>query len=503
MERHERVELLAIHGLRKTFGDTVALNGVHFSLYAGEVHCLVGQNGAGKSTLIKILSGAEKPDAGKIIAFGKEHRFFTPSQSLEMGIATIYQDMELVTSITAADNIFLGHEIMGKFHLIDYKAQNRQATELMRSMGIDIPATTLVELLSPAEQQILQIVKALHFKARIMIMDEPTSSLGLEETKALLDIVRKLAARKIGVIYISHFLREIFEIGDRVTVLKDGQSVETFDIRSVDVPTITRRMLGREAIFNRPPSKPGDPILCVRSLSRRKHFQEINFDLRRGEILGFGGVVGAGRTALMNVLFGADRADNGDIILNDNPINPSSPRDAIEQGIVMIPEDRKQLALLDLRSLLENIAIVRNEQGSPWIDRRREKGDIAALIERLGIVAAGPEQLAGSLSGGNQQKAVLARWLLIDAQIFIFDEPTKGVDIGAKEQIYQLMAGLTSQGKSILMVSSDLTELLAMSDRIAVMRNGKLITIVNASDMSERQLLGLFIGVEGTEQLAG
>jgi ribose transport system ATP-binding protein len=204
----------------------------------------------------------------------------------------------------------------------------------------------------------------------------------------------------------------------------------------------------------------------------------------------------------MNVLFGADRADKGNIILNDNPINLSSPRDAIEQGIVMIPEDRKQLALLDQRSLLENIAIVRNEQGSPWIDRRREKGDIAALIERLGIVTAGPEQLAGSLSGGNQ-KAVLARWLLIDAQIFIFDEPTKGVDIGAKEQIYQLMAGLTSQGKSILMVSSDLTELLAMSDRIAVMRNGKLITIVNAGDMSERQLLGLFVGVEGTEQLAG
>jgi ribose transport system ATP-binding protein len=358
-------------------------------------------------------------------------------------------------------------------------------------------------LLSPAEQQILQIVKALHFKARIMIMDEPTSSLGLEETKALLDIVRKLAARKIGVIYISHFLREIFEIGDRVTVLKDGQSVGTFDISSVDVPTITRRMLGRETIFNRPPSKPGHLILRVRSLSRGKHFQEINFDLRRGEILGFGGVVGAGRTALMNVLFGADRADKGNIILNDNPINLSSPRDAIEQGIVMIPEDRKQLALLDQRSLLENIAIVRNEQGSPWIDRRREKGDIAALIERLGIVTAGPEQLAGSLSGGNQQKAVLARWLLIDAQIFIFDEPTKGVDIGAKEQIYQLMAGLTSQGKSILMVSSDLTELLAMSDRIAVMRNGKLITIVNASDISERQLLGLFVGVEGTEQLAG
>jgi ribose transport system ATP-binding protein len=227
MEQPEPDELLAIHGLTKTFGDTVALNNVDFSLRAGEVHCLVGENGAGKSTLIKILSGAERPDTGRIILFGKEYHQLTPSQSLGLGIATIYQDMELVTSITVADNIFLGHEIIGKFWLIDYAEQNRRATELMHSMGIDIPAGKLVESLSPAEQQTLQIVKALHIHARIMIMDEPTSSLGVEETKSLLNIVRKLVTRKIGVIFISHYLREIFEIGDRVTVLKDGQTVGT------------------------------------------------------------------------------------------------------------------------------------------------------------------------------------------------------------------------------------------------------------------------------------
>ncbi|MBV8215603.1 MAG: sugar ABC transporter ATP-binding protein [Verrucomicrobia bacterium] len=499
MQQQEPYELLAIRGLTKTFGDTVALNDVDFSLNAGEVHCLVGENGAGKSTLIKILSGAERPDTGRIILFGKEYRYLTPRQSLEMGIATIYQDMELVTSIPVADNIFLGHEIKGKFRLIDYAAQNRQATELMRSMGIDIPATTLVESLSPAEQQTLQIVKALHINARILIMDEPTSSLGVEETKALLNIVRKLVARKIGIIFISHYLREIFEIGDRVTVLKDGQTVGTFEVRNTDVSTITRRMLGRESMFVRQSTSPADPILQVHNLSCRKHFHGITFDLRKGEILGFGGVVGAGRTALMNVLFGSDHRDTGEILLNDRPVNFSSPRDAIAHGIAMIPEDRKQLGLLDLRPVLENIAIVRNERSRFFIHRQREKAAVCYLIDRLHIVSAGTNQLAGSLSGGNQQKAILARWLLIDAQIFIFDEPTKGVDIGAKEQIYRLMVELTAQGKSILMVSSDLPELLALSDRIAVMRNGVLVSILDAKDTTEHQLLGLFIGIEGTE----
>ena len=502
MEQHEPDELLAIHGLTKTFGDTVALNNVNFSLRAGEVHCLVGENGAGKSTLIKILSGAERPDTGRITLFGKEYHHLTPRQSLGLGIATIYQDMELVASITVADNIFLGHEIIGRFRLIDYAEQNRRATGLMHSMGIDIPASKLVESLSPAEQQTLQIVKALHINARIMIMDEPTSSLGVEETKALLNIVRKLVARKIGIIFISHYLREIFEIGDRVTILKDGQTVGTFEIRNTDVSAITRRMLGRESIFTRQSTSPGDPILQVRNLSCRRHFHEITFNLRKGEILGFGGVIGAGRTALMNVLFGADRRDAGEILLNGQPANLSSPREAISHGIAMIPEDRKQLGLLNLRPILENIAIVRNEENGFFIDTQKEKAAVCQLIDRLHIVSAGTKQLAGSLSGGNQQKAILARWLLIDAQIFIFDEPTKGVDIGAKEQIYRLMLQLTAQGKSILMVSSDLPELLSLSDRIAVMRNGRLVTILDAKDTSERQLLGLFIGIEGTEPLA-
>ena len=497
MEHNDGTEILAVYDLTKNFGDTVALDHVNFNLYAGEVHCLVGENGAGKSTLIKILSGAERADKGRIVAFGKEHSRLTPDQSLEMGIATIYQDVELVTSLTVADNIFLGNEITIPLGLIDYVTQNRQARELMESMSINIPATALVESLSPAQQQTLQIVKALHINARIMIMDEPTSSLGVEETRALIDIVRRLTAQKIGVIYISHYLKEIFEIGDRVTVLKDGQVVDTFDLRSTDLGTITRSMIGRERslFYHRDEVATGDVTLQVRNLSRHGRFAKVSFDLHRGEILGFGGVVGAGRSELMNVIFGARRRDTGDIILNGRAIDPDSPRDAIARGLAMIPEDRKVLGLFDLRSVLENIAIVNNETSRLVLDHRQENTAVEELINRLHIVASGIGQPVGFLSGGNQQKTILARWLLSNAQVLIFDEPTKGVDIGAKEQIYKLMVELVKQGKSILMVSSDIPELMSVSDRIAVMRDGELVTIVNSKDVTEQELLGYFLGI--------
>lgn len=504
MERNAHAEILAVHDLRKTFADTVALDNVHFTLRAGEVHCLVGENGAGKSTLIKILSGAERPDQGRILAFGKEYSRLTPRQSLQLGIATIYQDVELVTSLTVADNIFLGHEIKTPFGLVNYVTQNRQARELMDSMNIDTPETALVEDLSPAQQQTLQIVKALHINAKIMIMDEPTSSLGIEETKALIEIVRKLTSQNIGVIYISHYLQEIFTIGDRITVLKDGQVAGTFGVRSTDLPTITRSMIGRERslFYHRDEVETGKVVLQVRNLSRHGQFENVSFDLHRGEILGFGGVVGAGRSALMNVLFGADRKDTGEIILNGRALDPASPREAIEQGLAMIPEDRKVLGLFDLRSVLENIVIVTNETKGVLLQPLREHTIVEELVQRLHIVTAGTRQTVGFLSGGNQQKTILARWLLSNAQVFIFDEPTKGVDIGAKEQIYDLMVNLSKNGKSILMVSSDMPELISLSSRIAVMRDGRLVTIIMANEVTEQELIGHFLGVHDTGDIA-
>ncbi|MBV8226760.1 MAG: sugar ABC transporter ATP-binding protein, partial [Verrucomicrobia bacterium] len=309
MEQNGRNEILAIDNLSKSFGDTVALDKVHFDLCAGEVHCLVGENGAGKSTLIKILAGAERPDDGTITAFGTQYSRLSPQQSIEAGIATIYQDIELVGSLTVADNIFLGRELRTKWSSIDSGAQNEKAGELMRSMNIDLPPTALVEALSAAQQQTLQIVKALYLNANILILDEPTAALGVEETKALLETIKSLTAQKRGIIYISHFLREIFEIGDRVTVLKDGRVTGTFNVRETNLGTITKSMIGRERslFYERAAVETGEVTFQVRDLGRLQHFKGVTFDLHRGEILGFGGVVGSGRSALMRVLFGADR----------------------------------------------------------------------------------------------------------------------------------------------------------------------------------------------------
>ncbi|HBE77460.1 MAG TPA: sugar ABC transporter ATP-binding protein [Firmicutes bacterium] len=497
MDQKKQTEILAVHDITKTFGDTAALKNVQFNLIAGEVHCLVGENGAGKSTLIKILSGAEVPDKGSITVFDQEYSRLTPDLALQMGIATIYQDIELIESLTVTDNIFLGHEIKNRFGTVDYATQNKKARQLMDSMSINIPETALVEELSPAQQQTLQIVKALHIHAKIMIMDEPTSSLGVEETKALMDLVRRLTSQKIGVIYISHYLDEVFEIGDRITVLKDGQVVDTFETKKSDIKMITKSMIGRERslFYNREKIKTGPVVFQVRNLGRHGLFENINFDLHQGEILGFGGIVGAGRSELMNVIFGADHKERGQILINGREINPLSPREAIREGLAMIPEDRKLLGLFDVRSVLENAIIVKNESNQPILNHRSERSEIKRLIERLHIVSAGWGLPVGFLSGGNQQKVILARWLLSKAQVFIFDEPTKGVDIGAKEQIYEIMIELVKEGKSILMVSSDMPELIAVSDRIAVMREGKLVTIVNSQDVTEQELLGHFLGI--------
>jgi ribose transport system ATP-binding protein len=489
--------LLAVEDLTKTFGDTVALNRVNFSLQAGEVHCLVGENGAGKSTLIKILAGAERPDSGRIVAFGTPYARFQPRDALSLGIATIYQDVELIQSLSVADNIFLGNELRSAAGTINYNLQNRRARELMDKLRINIAERTAVEELSPGEQQMLQIVKALHIRARVLIMDEPTSSLGVDETRALMQLIRDLAGQGIGIIYISHFLEEIFRIADRITVLKDGQVVETKAAGQTNLAAVTRSMIGRDPslFFERERAQIGEVILEVRGLTRQDRFKNVSFDLHRGEILGFGGIVGAGRSEVMNVLFGADRRDAGQVKLRGREIRPRTPWDAIAQGLALIPEDRKLLGLFSLRSVLENAAVVTNQAHGFLLDHRAEQTKVSGLIRQLRIVTAGMQQPIGFLSGGNQQKVILGRWLLSQAEVFIFDEPTKGVDIGAKEQIYELMVMLAKEGKAILMVSSDMPELISMSDRIAVMRHGELVTIVHSKAVTEHQLLEFFLGI--------
>jgi len=500
--------LLRLEGVVKTYGHHRALDDVCFDLRAGEIHCLVGENGAGKSTLIKILSGAVAPDSGRLCIGGRVFRALHPRRAMALGISTIYQDVELIESLSVADNIFLGSERTGRFPgVVDSRAQFRQARDVMDALRIDIDERALVEDLSAAQKQMLQIVKAMHAEAKVLIMDEPTSSLGLEETRALMELVKDLRSRSVGIIYISHYLEEVFEIGDRITILKDGRSVGTHRVSDVDFDTVVRQMVGREAssFFAREAVEIGETQFEVRNLSYGDVVRDVSFSVGRGEIFGIGGLVGSGRSELVHLIFGTARPDAGDVFLGGRRIEVRSPKQAIRQGICLITEDRKASALFGTRSVQENVAIVRNElSATPVLNVREEGRVVDDLVRRLDISIAGRSQTVLDLSGGNQQKTVIARWLLSNATVFIFDEPTKGVDIGAKQHIYRLMVDLARRGKSVIMISSDMPELISMSDRIGVMSGGRLTHILPADTVDEEKLIQCFIGAgDSREQTSG
>jgi ribose transport system ATP-binding protein len=492
--------LLELDCITKSYGANKALDNVSFDLTAGEIHCLVGENGAGKSTLIKILAGAVAPSSGTIRIGGGEFTSLNPTRAMELGVSTVYQDVELIESLSAADNIFLGSERKGRFPgVINTRAQFVRARAIMDALSIDIDERAMVEDLSAAEQQMLQILKAFHDEARILIMDEPTSSLGLAETKALMTLVRDLRARGVGVIYISHYLEEVFEIGDRITILKDGRSVGTDRIEDVDFETVVKRMVGREAsaFFAREPVEIGDTQFEVKGFADGRSVKNVSFDVGRGEIFGIGGIVGSGRSELAQLIFGAAPRDDGILQLHGRQIKVDSPRQAIRNGICMLTEDRKATGLFAGRPVLENIIAVRNELfAKPILNLRAERGIVDGLVDQLEITIADRKQLVEELSGGNQQKTLIARWLLSEAVVFIFDEPTKGVDIGAKEHIYHLMVQLAAAGKSVIMISSDMPELISMSDRIGVMRNGRMTHILPTDGLNEEDLIRCFVGTE-------
>jgi len=494
----EKELILSLNHITKDFAGTRALDDVTLDLYAGEVHCLVGENGAGKSTLIKILSGAEIPDQGEIVVYGQSYRQLSTGQAIDLKIATIYQDVDLVDTLTVADNIFLGDELRNRYGLVDTPRQEELASGIMGRLNIQINPQALVEDLSPAQKQTLQLIKALHRDAKILIMDEPTSSLGRDETLALLDLVRSLAARGIGIIYISHYLKEVSQIGDRISVLKDGRKISSYDKSSFTITRLVRDMVGRDAgLFYQKETVPiGEPLLRAENYSRGAVVRNVSFEIRRGEIFGIGGMVGSGRTELANLLFGADKRESGELYLEGRRITPRSPKEAVRSGICMITEDRKRNGLFGVRPVKENVAIVRNESGGLFINLGREAKQVQEKVDQLNIQLATIEQDVDSLSGGNQQKAILSRWLMVGAKVFIFDEPTKGVDIGSKEEIYRLMTELSRQGKGIIMISSDMPELLSMSDRIGIMRDGELVNIVPAGEASEERLIKEYLGIQ-------
>ena len=489
--------MLELKNITKDFSGTRALDDVSIDLYEGEVHCLIGENGAGKSTLIKILSGAEKPDRGMIKVFGKSYLKLEPRESINLSISTIYQDVDLVDTLTVADNIFLGNEIAYRYGAINAKEQVRRARDIMERLNIKIDVKKLVEELSPAQQQTLQIVKALYRDARIIIMDEPTSSLGQEETKALMELIKNITSRGVGVIYISHYLEEVFEIGDRITVLKDGKKINTYSTENIRVDAIIKDMVGREAslFYKRERVPIGKTMAKIMNYSRGEVVKNVTFDVKEGEIFGIGGLVGSGRTELVNLLFGVDKKESGSFTLDGKDITPSTPKEAIEKGLCMIVENRKDDGLFLIRSVKENIGIVHTDNSNFMIQLKNEIGLVRQMIQRLRIDVAGLDQEVGNLSGGNQQKSIMARWLLTNARLFIFDEPTKGVDIGSKEEIYRFMTELAREGKAIIMVSSDMPELLSMSDRIGIMRSGGMVKIIDSRDATEEKILTEFFGL--------
>ncbi len=484
--------------ITKAFPGVKALESVDFDLHAGEVHVLLGENGAGKSTLMKILSGAYQRDAGEILLQGQPVEIDTPASAQHLGISTIYQEFNLIPQMSAAENIFLGREPSKWGGIIDRERLHGEAALLLAELGASLDPSTAVRSLSVAEQQMVEVAKALSVEARILIMDEPTSALSGGEIRLLFETIRGLQRKGVGIVYISHRLEELAEIGSRVTVLRDGLVVATHRVGEVALDELIRQMANRELKdhFPRQREAPGDELLRVEDLGARGRFHGVSFSLCRGEILGLAGLVGSGRTALARVLFGIDRFDSGSLWVHGRPVSLNSPRQAIAAGLGFLTEDRKAEGLVLNLSLRENVSLPSLDRLSSWgvVNRKAEQELARGFVESLRIKTPSMEQPVVYLSGGNQQKVVLSKWLAGRADVFIFDEPTRGIDIGSKVEIYQLMNRLTAEGAGILMISSELPEILGMSDRILVMHEGRIAARFTHLEADQEKLLQAALG---------
>lgn len=481
--------LLEMRSIRKEYPGVLALDGVDFEVHAGEVHCLLGENGAGKSTLVKILAGALAADGGSILMEGREVKIGSPTAAQELGIGTIYQDFKLVPELSAAENIMLGHEPRRGW-LLDRGGTLGKAASVLKDLGEEIPMNVPVRALSMAHRQFIEIAKALSREVKILILDEPSVSLTSHELSNLFEAIRRLKAFGVGVVYISHRLGEIFEIGDRITVLRDGKKVADASVNSVREPELIKWMVGRElsGVYPRARKGASEELLRLENVSGGV-VRNASLTLSKGEVLGLGGLAGAGRTELARIIFGTDPLEGGRMVLDRTEIRPRSPRGAIDIGIGYLSEDRNAEGLVLQMSVRENMTLpsLSALTKGPFIDRRRERDSCERFIRQLTIKTPGMDRKVDELSGGNRQKVVLARWLMTNSRVLIFDEPTAGIDVGVKFEIYSLIDTLASGGMGVIVISSDLPELLGISDRVAVMSGGTITgTLAGAGATQER-----------------
>lgn len=496
-----RAPLLEMLHISKQYPGVRALDDVSFELKHGEVHALLGENGAGKSTLIKILSGVQTADQGEIRIEGQPVIIDSPQKAMDLGISTIYQEFNLVPYLSAAENIFLGREPQGALPgFVDFKTLYRDAQQLLDRIRARFDVRTPVNRLSVAQQQMVEIAKALGRKTKILVMDEPTATLTEHEIEALFDLISQLRSEGISVIYVSHRLEEIFEICDRATVLRDGRYVATHNVAELTREEIIRLMVGRELKEAIPKVKVevGPPVLRVKNLNRKGVLHDISLEVHRGEIVGLAGLVGSGRTETARAIFGADPIDSGVIEIEGKPVRIRSPRDAIRAGIGMVTEDRKQQGLVLGMPVRSNNTLTNLQDVSTagFIQMRQERGVAEKYREELSIKTPTIEQTVRNLSGGNQQKVVLAKWLFAGVKVLILDEPTRGIDVRAKSEIYELMNELAARGVGILMISSELPEILGMSDRILVMHEGRIVGELSREEATQEKIMHLATGGE-------
>jgi len=491
-------KLLEMRKISKSFPGVLALDNVDFDLNAGEVHALVGENGAGKSTLMKILSGAHQADIGMIRMEGRTLKIHNPRIAQDSGISTIYQEFNLIPHLSIASNIFLGHEPKQFGGFISKKIMTKETINILAELGLSINPDILVRNLNVAQQQMVEVAKALIYHAKILIMDEPTSALTTAEIETLFATIRSIQLKGVGIIYISHRLEELFQIANRVTVLRDGKSVGVFKISEVNKKDLIRLMADRDLkeYYPRIRSKVGKTILKVSHLNRGNYLKEISFHLKQGEVLGIAGLLGAGRTELAQAIFGVNQIETGKIFVKNSPADIISPRKAIKAGIGFLTEDRKHSGLVLKMSVKDNISLPNLDKLSKYgfLKRKDLKNISLKFIEEFRIKTPGINQKVMNLSGGNQQKVVLSKWIARNLDILIFDEPTRGIDVASKVEIYNLMNQLTAQGVGIIMISSELPEILGMSDRILVMHDGKITAEFDANNVDQETLLAKALG---------